>query len=117
MTIATAAIAARTHGAGLEPAVDPGDPHRQGLRREPPAPLVGTAGRRGGRRRARGRRRVPGPSRTAALPQPPQPAAYDADQAELDALLDKISERGMDGLSGDEKRRLNELSKRMRNRK
>jgi hypothetical protein len=36
------------------------------------------------------------------------------DQAELDSLLDKISESGMDGLSADEKRRLNELSKRMR---
>ena len=40
-----------------------------------------------------------------------------ADQAELDSLLDKISESGMDGLSADEKRRLNELSKRMRHRR
>jgi hypothetical protein len=37
-----------------------------------------------------------------------------SDQAELDAILDKISELGMDGLTGDEKTRLNELSKRMR---
>jgi membrane associated rhomboid family serine protease len=58
-----------------------------------------------------------GPSRASRLPQPPPSAAFMADQAELDALLDKISERGMDGLTGDEKRRLNELSKRMRNRK
>ena len=56
-----------------------------------------------------------GPTGTASLPQPPV-SAIDAaaDQAELDALLDKISESGMDGLSSDEKRRLNELSKRMR---
>lgn len=37
-----------------------------------------------------------------------------ADQAELDALLDKISANGMDALSRDEKARLNELSKRLR---
>jgi hypothetical protein len=53
-----------------------------------------------------------GPSRP--LPQPPPSAQAAADQAELDAILDKISELGMDGLSGDEKSRLNELSKRMR---
>jgi membrane associated rhomboid family serine protease len=58
-----------------------------------------------------------GPSRSSRLPQPPPPPAYNADQAELDALLDKISEKGMDGLTSDEKKRLNELSKRMRNRK
>jgi membrane associated rhomboid family serine protease len=52
---------------------------------------------------------------TAPLPQPPPPSAQAAaDQAELDAILDKISEYGMDGLSGAEKTRLNELSKRMR---
>lgn len=38
------------------------------------------------------------------------------DQAELDALLDKISSSGMDSLSADDKRRLNELSKRLRGR-
>ncbi|MDF2731704.1 MAG: hypothetical protein K0S92_329 [Desertimonas sp.] len=52
---------------------------------------------------------------TGTLPQPPPPSAQAAsDQAELDAILDKISELGMDGLSGAEKTRLNELSKRMR---
>jgi membrane associated rhomboid family serine protease len=50
---------------------------------------------------------------TGALPQPP-PSPQAADQAELDAILDKISQYGMDGLSGAEKSRLNELSKRMR---
>jgi membrane associated rhomboid family serine protease len=59
-----------------------------------------------------------GPVGTAPLPQPPASAAdRAADQAELDRLLDKISEAGMDGLSADEKRRLNELSKRMRGRR
>ena len=50
----------------------------------------------------------------------PPPAARPRtphDQAELDHLLDKISANGMDGLTADEKRRLNELSKRLRNRK
>lgn len=55
-----------------------------------------------------------GPSRVEPLPQPPVSPDHLADQAALDHLLDKISARGMDGLSSDEKRRLNELSKRMR---
>ena len=51
---------------------------------------------------------------TGALPQPPPSSQAATDQAELDAILDKISQYGMDGLSGAEKSRLNELSKRMR---
>jgi membrane associated rhomboid family serine protease len=58
-----------------------------------------------------------GPARGTPLPQPPPPTASDRDQAELDMLLDKISANGMDGLSADEKRKLNELSKRLRNRR
>ncbi|WP_040493055.1 DUF6576 domain-containing protein [Ilumatobacter nonamiensis] len=50
------------------------------------------------------------------VPAPPSPAASPTDQIELDHLLDKISDQGMDALSGDEKQRLNELSKRLRNR-
>lgn len=45
------------------------------------------------------------------------PAASPATQAlqdELDDLLDKVSSRGLDALSSDEKKRLNELSKRLR---
>ena len=38
----------------------------------------------------------------------------DRDWAELDALLDKISANGLDSLNADEKRRLNDLSKRLR---
>jgi hypothetical protein len=49
---------------------------------------------------------------------PPPPARSSADtaaaQAELDVLLDKISEHGLDSLTSAEKQRLNELSKRLR---
>lgn len=60
------------------------------------------------------------PSRTSGGPLPQPPGADTqtiADQAELDDLLDKISSVGMDGLSSDEKRHLNELSQRLRNRR
>ena len=57
-------------------------------------------------------------TRGSTLPQPPAPTSSDPhDQAELDDLLEKISANGMDGLTADEKRRLNELSKRLRNRR
>lgn len=55
----------------------------------------------------------------SSLPQPPtgppmrRPASA-SDQAELDALLDKIAAVGMNALSTTEKDRLNELSKRLR---
>ena len=42
------------------------------------------------------------------------PAATAAAQAELDELLDKISASGLDSLTADEKKRLNDLSKRLR---
>jgi hypothetical protein len=118
-TIATAAVTARSMGlASSLPWI--------------PAIPIGRSGSGGGRKRRSSRRRGggggevvtgpwpssrPGPARSSGLPQPPPPSAYTAEQAELDALLDKISETGMDGLTSDEKRRLNELSKRMRNRK
>ena len=47
-------------------------------------------------------------------PRPPTPLETVAAQRELDQLLDKISEGGLDSLTADEKRRLNELSKRLR---
>jgi hypothetical protein len=64
---------------------------------------------------------VDGPWRKASgtpFPPPPAgpPAASPSDQIELDHLLDKIGATGMDSLSGSEKQRLNELSKRLRNR-
>jgi hypothetical protein len=47
---------------------------------------------------------------------PPPATSRDlaAAQHELDELLDKISATGLDSLTPDEKRRLNELSKRLR---
>ncbi len=54
-----------------------------------------------------------GPAPTAP---PVKSSTSVADQAELDSLLDKIGATGMDSLTGDEKKRLNDLSKRLRNR-
>ncbi|HSP29503.1 MAG TPA: DUF6576 domain-containing protein [Ilumatobacteraceae bacterium] len=59
---------------------------------------------------------VQGPWKSAPAPMPPPSAPSPADQIELDALLDKIGANGMDSLSADEKKRLNDLSKRLRNR-
>jgi membrane associated rhomboid family serine protease len=84
----------------------------------PKLPLPGTlSGRtstpRGRKRRSDpGRRVVPGPW-TPPAPQQPD-ADHSATQAELDALLDKIAAEGLDSLTSAEKRRLNELSKRLR---
>jgi len=58
---------------------------------------------------------VQGPWKNAPAPAPPPPPPSPADQIELDALLDKIGADGMDSLTGDEKKRLNDLSKRLRN--
>ena len=61
---------------------------------------------------------VEGPWRSGPPPMPPSssgpPSA--ADQEELDTLLDKIGATGMDSLTAAEKQRLNDLSKRLRNR-
>jgi hypothetical protein len=59
---------------------------------------------------------VQGPWKNAPAPMPPPSAPSAADQIELDALLDKIGANGMDSLTSDEKKRLNDLSKRLRNR-
>jgi hypothetical protein len=67
-----------------------------------------------------GPRVVEGPWRKdtdSSIPKPPSSVGPSpVDQIELDGLLDKISEQGMDALSTTEKQRLNELSKRLRNR-
>ena len=114
VTIATAALTARSMGLA------------QSLQWIPKIPLPGSGSRR--RRRARGTRgdvisgpwsatSRSGPIRSSTLPQPPPSVDDTRDQVELDHLLDKISANGMDGLSPEEKRRLNELSKRLRNRR
>ena len=56
----------------------------------------------------RGQVVVDGPWPTAPVYRPMQ------DQAEVDKILDKIAVVGMDGLTSDEKKRLNEASKRLR---
>ncbi len=66
-------------------------------------------------KRSSGPKVVEGPWTRGPAPAPPRPVASPADQAELDALLDKIGDQGMDALTGGEKKRLNELSKRLRN--
>lgn len=73
-----------------------------------------------GKVRGKGRRQVApprqvveGPWAQPAAPSRPSPDAAAA-QAELDRLLDKISAGGLESLDADEKRRLNELSKRLR---
>jgi hypothetical protein len=58
---------------------------------------------------------VEGPWKNAPAPVPPS-GPSPADQVELDSLLDKIGATGMDSLTSDEKKRLNDLSKRLRNR-
>ncbi|MGB0113742.1 MAG: DUF6576 domain-containing protein [Ilumatobacteraceae bacterium] len=63
-----------------------------------------------------GQRVVEGPWKNAPAPAPPSPGPSPADQIELDALLDKIGADGMDSLTSAEKQRLNDLSKRLRNR-
>lgn len=69
---------------------------------------------RGGRSSARSRHQVvEGPWQAPQAAGRPSPDAAAA-QAELDMLLDKISESGLESLTSDEKRRLNELSKRLR---
>jgi hypothetical protein len=77
----------------------------------------------GGGARSGGRRKAVRPARSAQRTSPSVvtgpwggPPTNAADQHELDALLDKISAQGIDSLSKGEKQRLNELSKRLRER-
>ena len=65
--------------------------------------------------RSSGPRVVEGPWKSGPAPVPPSTGPSAADQAELDALLDKIGADGMESLSAAEKQRLNDLSKRLRN--
>jgi len=76
-------------------------------------------------RSSSGRARRPAPRRTGRTgrtevvkgpwaPPSVDGAARESMQAELDGLLDKISAQGLDALSNDEKKRLNELSKLLR---
>ncbi len=115
--IATAAITARSFGLASSLPWIPQVPL--------PDALTGTRSS-GPRRSSRGKVRGRGASKPRGdvvegpwkAPPPPPPRAPSPDtlaaQAELDDLLDKISAHGLDALTADEKRRLNELSKRLR---
>ena len=114
VTIAVAALTARAFGLAESLPWIPKIPLRSG----------------GSRRRRRGRRGssqgevINGPWSTpprrepyrgSTLPQPPRPAEDPQDQAELDVLLEKISAGGgLDAHTAAEKRRLNEISQRLR---
>jgi hypothetical protein len=92
----------------------------------PHIPLDGSASRKPSRSKkakpkkqskgSSGSRVVEGPWKNAPAPMPPSSGPSPADQIELDALLDKIGANGMDSLTSAEKQRLNDLSKRLRNR-
>jgi hypothetical protein len=87
----------------------------------PHLPLDGTGSGQRRRKRSKpskgsGQKVVDGPWKRGPAPMPPPSGPSAADQAELDALLDKIGANGMDSLTSDEKKRLNDLSKRLRNR-
>ena len=91
----------------------------------PHLPLDGSGSRRSSRKskpakpsrssKGSGQRVVEGPWTRGPAPVPPPTGPTPADQVELDALLDKIGANGMDSLTSDEKKRLNDLSKRLRN--
>jgi hypothetical protein len=79
-------------------------------------PKKAKAGKKQSRSSSSGSKVVEGPWKNAPAPMPPPSGPSPADQIELDALLDKIGANGMDSLTGAEKQRLNDLSKRLRNR-
>ena len=99
--------------------------HRTALDPAPPPPrctvghlLIGPAPIVEGKVRGKKRSQPPGVVEGPWKAPPPPPSTPSPDtlaaQAELDALLDKISAGGLDSLSADEKKRLNELSKKLR---
>jgi membrane associated rhomboid family serine protease len=116
VSIATALVTARSMGLCEATPWIPALPLGRGSgrssssrpRRQQPPP-------RGGGAVVKGPWGAPSSGRASSLPQPPSPASRAMDDhSELDALLDKISAGGLEALTADEKRRLNELSKRMR---
>lgn len=115
VTLATAAVLARSYGlipslAKYVPTLPvPGSDAAPRRQRPQKAPKPSGGPRRTGRTVVDGPWSGPSPGAAA------QPVSDKlALQAELDGLLDKISANGIDSLTGDEKRRLNELSKRLR---
>ena len=84
-----------------------GDPYAKSNRAREKAQRNKTKGSTPLRRRAD---KGPAP----VIPIRPEPRLDRADQADMDALLDKISETGIDSLTPDERRRLDEHSRRLR---
>jgi membrane associated rhomboid family serine protease len=106
--LGTAMLAARAMGILEEIDWLPKIPLPHSLRGEPAAPRRGRAPKAG---RTRSRR---GPAEVIPMRQG-QPTPDDLlRQAEIDVLLDKISEHGLDSLTADERRRLDEHSRRLR---
>ncbi|MCU0259895.1 MAG: rhomboid family intramembrane serine protease [Ilumatobacteraceae bacterium] len=103
VTLAVAAIGARTMGLAES---------------FPWIPRIPLPSNSGSARRSKKQRSVSSGSTVVEGPwsPPASPPSVDAvaAQAELDMLLDKISATGLDSLSAAEKRRLNELSKKLR---
>jgi membrane associated rhomboid family serine protease len=100
VTLATAVLSARAFGMLIE------------------QQWIPKLGRGGSRRRVSSRSGRSASSGPVVVdgPWPTTPPAYRPmqDQAEVDQILDKIALVGMEGLTSDEKRRLNEASKRLR---
>lgn len=103
-SLVTAAISARSYG--LLTAYPWVPSLARAAQRPPKAPKAG----RSSRRSDSAGTVVSGPW------QAPTSGLTDAEQAELDTLLDKTSAAGLESLSRDEKARLNELSKKLRSR-
>jgi hypothetical protein len=109
--LATAALAARSFGLATQLPWIPKLPMPgAGVQRSSTAKRRQTGGTT---TKTRSRQTVVEGPWSAPTPARPSPDAVAA-QVELDGLLDKISDGGLESLSADEKRRLNELSKRLR---
>ena len=91
------------------PARSAGGPQRRPPRRQ-----------RGGPQRGAPQHRRPQPrsSHLSSVPPPPPPPAAEVEaQAKIDALLDKMGEHGLESLTEAERRTLEDLSKRLRDRR
>lgn len=89
-------------------------PRLRSLSGPAPSPYGEVGSARPRPKRSRGKRARGGGGAVVAGPWQPTGGPTPLEQAELDVLLDRISEGGIDSLTPFEKERLNELSRRMR---